>query len=399
MFELMMVAIGAAVAAACLLIGYRWGWASGRADGIAAARRLDPNRRLQSSILAMTLGDRAAALAELAAATRQDIREVGPYIALGDLLRESGRPDHARYVHEMLLTRRAMDGEERCRLLISVAEDLLALGRQGQAILCLQDALRHRPNDLTALGRLRGIYEEAANWKGAQMIVARIERATDTSLAVETAYLNARVALDEERRGNLREALRLYRRAAKERGDCVPAQRGVGRMLLRLGREAEALHSWTAFVDAKPGLAYALLDDLGELICTAKDQQARAGLSALAERIVRLAGSGDSAGALGKAARFLEKVGRPSEALALLRAHQALPGLLDVLASASVGDGNAPEIETRALLARYAPENPRALVTCPACGGLTAADDRCDCCHRWHAPHRAVELAGANRSA
>lgn len=246
-----------AVAASLVLVvlAYQTGRRRGEGLGREQVERLDANRRLQEAVVALTLGDRSEALTCLMDATRADVRQVEPYIALGDLVREAGNADQARYVHQLLLVRPDLVDAQRTRVQISLAGDWLVLGRRSDAIRCLQEGLRYSPNHLPSLRLLLRLFEEAENWKGAQMILARVERVTALPLPVPRAYLTARVAAAEEVKGNQREALRLYREALAGFPCCVPAAVGAGRLWVALGKHPKAVRMWQQVVHEAPGLA------------------------------------------------------------------------------------------------------------------------------------------------
>ncbi len=230
--------LGAALA--LLAVGALLGelWARLRAPGMPLpSPRARPHYLLGLNFLVSHQPDQA--IRELSQAVRQETEALEAYLALGNLLRESGQSERAIDVHRSLLHRPNQSRWEHTQVLFSLAMDFKRAGLIDRAASTFQEVVTAEPDNLAALMALQQIAEESGRWEEAQHFQQRIQTVSrgaepDLGPALQTEWGRAVSGHDPaSAAGHFRAALDL-------RPDYAPARIGLATCLLDEGKAAAA---------------------------------------------------------------------------------------------------------------------------------------------------------------
>jgi lipopolysaccharide biosynthesis regulator YciM len=177
------------------------------------------------------------AIRELSQAVRHETDALEAYLALGNLLRESGQTERAIDVHRSLLHRPNQSRWEHTQVLFSLAMDFKRAGLIDRAARTFQEVVDAEPENRAALTALQQIAEESGRWEDAQRFHQRIQmvsRGTEPDLgpALQAEWGRAVGTANPAAAAHFQAALDL-------RPDYAPARIGLATGLLEQG-EAEA---------------------------------------------------------------------------------------------------------------------------------------------------------------
>lgn len=203
----------------------------------------------------------AAAIRELGKAVRQETDAVEAYLALGNLLRENGQTERAIDVHKSLLHRSDLSDWQRTQVLLSLGMDFKKAGLIDRAERTFAEVAERDPENVACLAALQRINEETGRWEEAIAVQAGIQRITqgkeeDLLPALQGEWARAVAAADPAT------AERRFRATLERKPDYAAAHIGLGNILLRLGRPAEALEHLEQAVAAGTPWAGAALDPM-----------------------------------------------------------------------------------------------------------------------------------------
>ncbi len=250
------------VALALLAIGALLGelWARLRAPGMSSpGPRARPHYLLGLNFLVSHQPDQA--IRELSQAVRQETDALEAYLALGNLLRESGQSERAIDVHRSLLHRPNQSQWEHTQVLFSLAMDFKRAGLIDRAAATFQEVVAAEPDKVAALRALQQIAEESGRWEEAQRFHQRIQTVSrgaepDLGPALQTEWGRAVSNNDPAAAaGHFRAALDL-------RPDYAPARIGLGMCLLDDGKVVAAQEHLEQAIHAGPPWALAAMAGL-----------------------------------------------------------------------------------------------------------------------------------------
>ena len=247
------------VALALLAVGALLGelWARLRAPRVrshsAGAR---PHYLLGLNFLVSHQPDQA--IRELSQAVRHETDALEAYLALGNLLRESGQSERAIDVHRSLLHRPSQSRWEHTQVLFSLAMDFKRAGLIDRAASTFQEVVDAESENLAAITALQQIAEESGRWEDALRFQQRIQTVSrgsepDLSPALQTEWGMALEADDP-----VSSAVH-FRAALDLRPNYAPARIGLARCLLKQADAAAARDHLEHAIHAGPPWALAAL--------------------------------------------------------------------------------------------------------------------------------------------
>jgi lipopolysaccharide biosynthesis regulator YciM len=222
-----------------------------------------PKRGASEAMHLLLSGEREAAKRLLTDAVRRGEAPPEAYLRLGDLLRADGDASRALSLHQGLLARPTLDPELRRLCELSLADDLLALGRVPEAQQRLAHLERTMRDDgllarlATALHRL-GRADEAA-----EVLERRVRLGSETARTDAARYL-AEMAREALRDGKLETAHDRARRALALDPKVVTSYLVEGDRLLQISRVEEAVKIWRQGLHACENAGRWLLPRLAE---------------------------------------------------------------------------------------------------------------------------------------
>lgn len=148
---------------------------------------------------------------------RVDDRTIETHFALGSLFRRRGEFDRAIRIHQNIVARPDLPGEQRDQALFSLAKDYLKAGlldRAEKMFVRLSLGSRHQ---LEALERLCGIYEQEREWQKAIDAGQKLETLSGRSLELQIAHYYCELAENAAREGDYSAARAFVKKAQSGR--------------------------------------------------------------------------------------------------------------------------------------------------------------------------------------
>ncbi|GAF83019.1 unnamed protein product, partial [marine sediment metagenome] len=232
-----------------------------------ASHRADRRRKTSSihyilglDFLASRQIDRA--VSELTLAARKDTEAIEIYLILGNLLREKGQLERAIQIHQSILHRPGLSGEERAHALLCLGMDFKRAGFRNRAMDTFQEVVALDPENAYALSNLIKIHEAEHDWERAletQETLFQVSGELDTALK---AFLYDQIgqAAAQAEEGLL--AVRAFEDAIRTEPQVSAPYLHYGDMLENQGRFEEAEAKWLAMASDNPRLAYLVFDRL-----------------------------------------------------------------------------------------------------------------------------------------
>jgi len=329
---------------------------------------------------AMIAGDRELALKHLAAAVREDTRNIDAYIKLGNLLREQGRPRQAVQVHRELLVKRRLPKQIRHEITRNLALDLREEGRWGEVIESIATLDRANRNDPEIIELSRDAYEATGDYDRARD--AHREFIKSGGSGPDPGVYRAHLALLALRGGDTARARSEFRAAMKESPEqTVLANLHLGDIAVDEGDTDRAIAHWMKLVADRPDCAHMAFERLEKAFFEVGDFGR---MMSIYEDVVTRAPS--STHALIGLSRMLERKGAVDDAVRTAR--EAVKHEGETLA------GHERLVETLVRHERYEEAAKLAQdllgrlskrgATCPSCGTSVAEGAwRCPACRAW----------------
>lgn len=249
--------LGAALALLALgaLLGELWArWRTPQVQSRRPGAR--PHYLLGLNFLVSHQPDQA--IRELSQAVRHETDALEAYLALGNLLRESGQSERAIDVHRSLLHRPNQSKWEHTQVLFSLAMDFKRAGLIDRADSTFHEVVDAEPENLAALNALQQIAEESGRWEEAQRFHQRIQTVSrgaepDLGPALQAEWGRALGADDPA-------ASAVHFQAALDlRPDYAPARIGLAITLLEQGQAEAARDHLEQAIHAGPPWALAAM--------------------------------------------------------------------------------------------------------------------------------------------
>jgi lipopolysaccharide biosynthesis regulator YciM len=171
------------------------GWAMGRfgeRDEEEAAPPLNIDYLKGLNFLLNEQTDQA--LEHFLAMVRVDDKTIETHFALGSLFRRRGEVDRAIRIHQNIIARPDLGGEQRDQALFSLAKDYLHAGLLDRAEKLFVRLAQGSRYQVQALESLCGIYEQEKEWEKAIDAGQRLESLGGRSLALQIAHYYCELA-------------------------------------------------------------------------------------------------------------------------------------------------------------------------------------------------------------
>jgi len=202
------------------------------------------------------------AVSELTIAARKNTDAIEIYLILGNLLREKGQLERAIQIHQSILHRPGLSGDERAHALLCLGMDFKRAGFRNRAIDTFQEVVALEPDNAYALSNLIKIYEAEQDWERALTTQEKLFEVTaelDTTLK---AFLYDQIGQAAAQAEEGPSAVRAFEDAIRT-APCVSAPYlHYGDMLESQGRLEEAETKWLTLASDNPRLAYLVFDRL-----------------------------------------------------------------------------------------------------------------------------------------
>jgi lipopolysaccharide biosynthesis regulator YciM len=215
----------------------------------------EAQRVWQRALRAAVSEDWAAAETWLERIVESDSTNLDAYHALARLYRQQGAIGRAIRMHQNLLLRPDLAGNDRGEALLELARDFEAGGFSERAAASYEEFLAEQPRHAEAIERLIPLHAEQRQFTRALALCKKLRRADSDKahrLEVELLLVQARCALEEGDHAGARSAVKRCLRSDK---NCAEAYSLLGELETERGKSAKALDAWKRAAAADPTLA------------------------------------------------------------------------------------------------------------------------------------------------
>ncbi|MCH7869213.1 MAG: tetratricopeptide repeat protein [Myxococcales bacterium] len=198
---------------------------------------------LHEALFAILDEDPETAERALADAVRVDSSNVDAYLALCRFYRGRGEIGRAIRLHQNLLLRKDLDGQERARVLLELGQDFNAGGFLRRAVASFEEVLVHEsrhPVALRALVELLADLQEFPRSIALERRLAKLEQRDRT----REASLLLRMGEYEREEGRAGAARKAVKTALRRDPRCAAAYILLGQLEADRGRDKAALVAW-----------------------------------------------------------------------------------------------------------------------------------------------------------
>jgi lipopolysaccharide biosynthesis regulator YciM len=152
-----------------------------------------------------------------------DSETVETHLALGNLFRRRGEVDRAIRIHQNLIARPTLTGQQRSLALLELGQDYLRAGLLGRAESLFAEVVEQEGYRAEALERLLDIYQQEKDWEKAIHTAKRMENMTGRRMNALVAQFNCELAATYQAQGDNKMALKILKRALSVDRTCVRA--------------------------------------------------------------------------------------------------------------------------------------------------------------------------------
>ncbi len=189
---------------------------------------------------------------------------VDTHLALGSLVRRRGEVDQAIRIHQNLLARPVLSGEQRRRVELELARDYLMAGLLDRAEkLLISVADKRSDEQAKARELLLEIYQREKEWERAVAVGLELAKA-DRSVRGKLAHFECEIAEGHLAGGELKAARAALTRGARHDGQCARLKLLEGRVELAARRYREACAAWRRACELDGDLAAECLEGFRE---------------------------------------------------------------------------------------------------------------------------------------
>jgi lipopolysaccharide biosynthesis regulator YciM len=137
------------------------------------------------------------------------------HLALGGLFRRRGEVDRAIRIHQNLIARQTLSGEQRAQALLALASDYMSAGLLDRAEGLYEELVENRKQLTPALTNLKLIYQHEKDWSKSLDVSRRLEKLGDREQGRDQAHFLCELAEAALAGGRKEEAGDLLRQALK----------------------------------------------------------------------------------------------------------------------------------------------------------------------------------------
>ncbi|MCI0400156.1 MAG: lipopolysaccharide assembly protein LapB [Gammaproteobacteria bacterium] len=198
-----------------------------------------------------------------------DSETVETHLALGNLFRRRGEVDRAIRIHQNLIARPTLNGEQRCLALLELGMDYMRSGLLDRAESLFQELIQTRSYTVQALTQLLEIYQQEKDWDKAIDTARRLESSSGERLVPIIAQFYCEKAEELRQGGQEGQASDMVRRALSVDAHCVRASLLDAELAVKAGKPKLAIRAYKRIEkqdpDFLPEAIYPLVDCFREL--------------------------------------------------------------------------------------------------------------------------------------
>jgi lipopolysaccharide biosynthesis regulator YciM len=241
-----------------LPVAFALGWLASRFDLRQWKRDVEASPRSYFKGLNLLLNEQQdKAIDAFIEAVQQDPVSSDLHFALGNLFRRRGEYERAVRVHQHLLARADLTGDERDRAQHALAQDFMKAGLFDRAEAAYK-ALQGTVFGTEARLALLTLHERSHDWKSAIDVARGLESAAAGSFSQRIAHYWCELALEADAHGHPDDAEAALRHALEAAPQAARPRVLAGQRLAKQGRHDEALQQWTPLMAWHPA-AFAVI--------------------------------------------------------------------------------------------------------------------------------------------
>ena len=180
----------------------------------------------------------------LSRAAQIDPDEIDAYLMLGRLYRERGEVGRAIRIHQNLMLRPELDGEQGTEVLTELASDFRAGGFLRRAIASFEEVLSRDSNNRRALRELSGLLESVRDHARAIEVEKKLARLEGRDPAPRESQLWVEMARSAEAEGRAADARKALKKATRRNAGNIDAWALLGRIEAEEKRAKQAIAAW-----------------------------------------------------------------------------------------------------------------------------------------------------------
>ncbi|MCU7799216.1 MAG: lipopolysaccharide assembly protein LapB [gamma proteobacterium symbiont of Lucinoma myriamae] len=138
---------------------------------------------------------------------------VDTHISLGNLYRQRGEVEQAIKIHQNVIAKPSLSLAKRNDALYELARDFMNAGLLDRAENLFQELIQKQSHVTSALEYLLSIFQQEHDWDNAILAAKKLESASNKSYSLQVSHFYCELALMSKKNGNLKEALKLVKRA------------------------------------------------------------------------------------------------------------------------------------------------------------------------------------------
>ncbi len=171
----------------------------------------------------------------------EDSETVELHLAVGNLFRNRGEVDRAIRIHQNLVNRTTLSDEQRVQAMFELGEDYMRAGLLDGAENLFQELVEKEAYLSESLRHLIDIFQQEKDWRKAIDAGFKLEQAGATDVRPMIAQHYCELTEEARRKGELKLAREMLKRARATWPRCVRASLIEGGMAMEAGRYEEAL--------------------------------------------------------------------------------------------------------------------------------------------------------------
>ena len=174
---------------------------------------------------------------------------VETHLALGSLFRRRGEVDRAIRIHQNLIARPTLNAEQRMHALNELGQDYMRAGLLDRAEALFSELIETGPHTITALQQLIDIYQQEKDWEKAVEIARKLAVKMGKSQDNVIAHYYCELAEQELRANETHKALKFVKKALNTDHNCARASILEGEIEHQLGDVKAAIRAYRRVED------------------------------------------------------------------------------------------------------------------------------------------------------
>jgi len=170
-----------------------------------------------------------------------DSDTIDTHLALGNLFRQRGEVERAIRIHQNLIARSSLTAEQRNLARMQLGQDFLAAGLLDRAEEIFTELLDEPEHEHAARLQLLQIYQQTKEWQAAINVATKLVRLEGDKIRHDMAHFYCELAEQTLRRGDIKLALGLLKKAVGQDRNCVRANMIAAKVLMDQQQWAQAV--------------------------------------------------------------------------------------------------------------------------------------------------------------